>query len=1079
MKKKFISVAMFLALAVSSPVWVGCADYDDDIANLQSQVDGLKSSVEVSKSEALQALEQAQAALQADIDELTAGKADEQAVKDLQATVADLQTALDNNDITAAGELAQKVNDLVEQVNAIPTELEGVRDDLNTQKEELQGNIDALQGELNTLKEQMANAATEEDVAAIQTKSDEEIMPKLEQATADIVEINNKLTEIEPWIEQNGEELAKLTANVTKINNLINTISQETAETISDPAILAAIQNLPSDTNDSLRDLQNQIDALEQQLQGQGGETGEGEGESLLSRLEALEQWKDAVLLQLVETGNYTSFKDLCEDIVALQVALNGNPEDLENNPGLIAQYNELKAQMAKFDMIQSVVYLPKWDSEANNGNGAVREYLLESSQLTVKDKNGKKQTLTQKIDNNTIQFRVSPASKAKEFIGDNPRYVLSFDGQQLSKAFDKVTVDGAAKLVDEAAGIIEYKVKTNLEAGDVWAVCAVITSQDVKDAEGEVTTPADGTNLSTTYFMAKQTSVDIDYVKVTVEDENGDNASTANLKMPYKNGDGSASSIDFAKTVKVEGWKTGELSATVEDLVAEYGVPSLTYELNTLADKDTSNDNWFTINNGVLTIPGEGTNIMIGREVTVTIKPNFNFELPTTTVNATAKVTITARTFDYEVPGTKQLMWNPSAKVYALTDEEISNFVLNTHLQSDDLAKLVADDIDDWSKPVFTTGEKIHEASSTLSSTLDLTKVENKPDKYYIFVPAQFFTDKTQPLTLKLKMPRATGTTQTDTDTYTLKVNVSAVDFGVKEIAKNTTFWPADNKVTYTPLVSYLNNDIKTDVVTSVGNTIDIKQVLIANYDKIKEAGGELVVEAENKNALKGGVTLVANSASNTYTVTYEDLTTANDGEKVIKLKMYVKYNTSAGVKTFGEVKCEISPRTLSGTWHNPSSLNQEAYDLSQSPLIGAGATWVDFRGKKMWDGSDPNYKPDAQDKNKNYINGFNKADALGIYGLQAPEFHLLGADGKPVSETTYGGATITENDFIRVNVKTGQVTYKDKALAAPFARDESMKIRISVNSKWGLIEGIPGDYVDVTFTIKKDASTNYGSKN
>ena len=38
MKKKFISVAMFCALIASSPVWVGCSDYDDDIANLQSQV---------------------------------------------------------------------------------------------------------------------------------------------------------------------------------------------------------------------------------------------------------------------------------------------------------------------------------------------------------------------------------------------------------------------------------------------------------------------------------------------------------------------------------------------------------------------------------------------------------------------------------------------------------------------------------------------------------------------------------------------------------------------------------------------------------------------------------------------------------------------------------------------------------------------------------------------------------------------------------------------------------------------------------------------------------------------------------
>ncbi len=84
MKKKFISVAMFCALIASSPVWVGCSDYDDDIANLQSQVDALKQTVDVSTAEALKALQEAQAALQEDINELTAGKADAQAVKDLQ-----------------------------------------------------------------------------------------------------------------------------------------------------------------------------------------------------------------------------------------------------------------------------------------------------------------------------------------------------------------------------------------------------------------------------------------------------------------------------------------------------------------------------------------------------------------------------------------------------------------------------------------------------------------------------------------------------------------------------------------------------------------------------------------------------------------------------------------------------------------------------------------------------------------------------------------------------------------------------------------------------------------------------------
>ena len=65
----------FCALIASSPVWVGCSDYDDDIANLQSQVDALKQTVDVSTAEALKALQEAQAALQEDINELTAGKA--------------------------------------------------------------------------------------------------------------------------------------------------------------------------------------------------------------------------------------------------------------------------------------------------------------------------------------------------------------------------------------------------------------------------------------------------------------------------------------------------------------------------------------------------------------------------------------------------------------------------------------------------------------------------------------------------------------------------------------------------------------------------------------------------------------------------------------------------------------------------------------------------------------------------------------------------------------------------------------------------------------------------------------------
>lgn len=46
MKKKFVRVMFFGALALSSVTYVGCKDYDDDIDNLQQQIDAVKVSLE-------------------------------------------------------------------------------------------------------------------------------------------------------------------------------------------------------------------------------------------------------------------------------------------------------------------------------------------------------------------------------------------------------------------------------------------------------------------------------------------------------------------------------------------------------------------------------------------------------------------------------------------------------------------------------------------------------------------------------------------------------------------------------------------------------------------------------------------------------------------------------------------------------------------------------------------------------------------------------------------------------------------------------------------------------------------------
>ena len=46
MKRKFVRVMFFGALALSTVTYVGCKDYDDDIDHLQQQIDAVKVSLD-------------------------------------------------------------------------------------------------------------------------------------------------------------------------------------------------------------------------------------------------------------------------------------------------------------------------------------------------------------------------------------------------------------------------------------------------------------------------------------------------------------------------------------------------------------------------------------------------------------------------------------------------------------------------------------------------------------------------------------------------------------------------------------------------------------------------------------------------------------------------------------------------------------------------------------------------------------------------------------------------------------------------------------------------------------------------
>lgn len=1012
MKKKFISVAMFCALIASTPVWVGCSDYDDDIANLQSQVDALKQTVDVSTAEALKALQEAQAALQEDINALTAGKADAQAVKDLQETVAALQTAITENDITKIGELSSQVSELVAQVNGIEGDLDKTQSDLEKQKTELESKVNSLRTDLEKAIADKADQATVDSIKS-----------ELDTAVTNLTDVENRLVEVEKWIKNNGQELAKLTANVSQINNLIAKISEEAATTISDPAILAAIKALPT-TVSSLTTLQQQI----------GKETEAG---SILYRLAALEEWKNTIVTELLTGTGYSSFADICQDIKELQEALTGSGSETPgvdpSDPGLVEQFNALKAEMAKFDMIQSVVYIPNLTSTEEGG------YLLKSSVLKVYNEKlttaDKYETVAQGIASNKIQFRVSPASKANDFIGENAKYTLTFDGSLISKkSFSKVKTAGAPVLVDSESGIIEYSVETEIGENEIWAVCAVIKAVDPQPAEGEESTGSakDNTDLTTTYFKATRVTDKVKTIEIT-----NDNSSATSL--PYMNPDGSNSMLDYSKNRKVVG-KAEDGSVIVEDMVGEYGVPTtISYELSTLTNDDKSDDNWFKIDNGQLTLPN-ASNAMIGRKVTVTPVADFgSFQLK---APAYKEVTVARRVVEHSVKETKELTWNKDIQFIALSSDEMDEIIKATELSRGDFMELIDENEPaDLAKLCLMTGKDILEKMPAATD-----KVAND-NTLYIVVPARMNTGEAKKLDITLKEQNS-STTQTDS--YIIHVNVSKMLYPVTVIEKNPTRWTEDGQtIEYRPQIEWA--DGTTDKVESVGNTFNAED-LFADYAALSQQAADL------------GFTLVikAKGLTNTDGVSYNSATRALTYDKtqyngkVVEFEIYLDYN---GTK-IGATNCKISVQALSGTWTNPTQMAMSVTDLSKTYDVAEGAKWVDVAGRTIWENGAK--VKTGQDDKGNWLSDFSKDPfSTAVYGMTAPSFHVI--DPKT-------GAAIADQ-YVNVDSSTGEVSFTDDAKQASFATAYTVTIRISADSPWGAITNMPDDHVDMTFTIAQGA--------
>ena len=963
MKKKFISVAMFSALLISTPVFVGCSDYDDDISSLQGQIDSLKGP-DVSSSEALTALNNALNDLKADVATITSGKADNAAVIELQEKVTEL-TNLINGSGSDEGEiagLAEQIKDLQEQVNSVKGDLDEKYNQLVKKQEDLQKTIDSL-------NEQIAKAATTEEV--------ESLKKALNNHVEEWNKVSQDVKDAADWVNNNGESLAKLTAQVTKIESLINVIyAAGEGTTIEDNEILAAIAVLPT-TNDDLAKLQETIN-------GKGSEKG------ILGRLEDIETWKDIITEALIENkfvdgDGAASMSQALADLNWVKEQLNNgtDPED----PTILDRMNKLEENYATLaalaSQVQSIVFMP---ATVEN------PYSLTSKKLVLVDENGDPHTVAVKTDSK-IKFRISPASAVKDFAKN---YKLTFEGYAIKKSIDGLQVSEPE--INETEGTVTYTItnapndKDNDNNNIAWAACAkLIANTDLDENEKPINN--NGTELTSNYFILDSDVNTYSNIRL--------NTSVLGSSIEYRDGEATeASQIKLDELLSKSGItgynnETGRRETIV---LADYGLtPTFEYELG-----NPNGSHVFQINNGVLTAINEGSST-IGDNEDLKIK-SFNiagikyddraYSQPISIIAKSITINLNESAWQPE----NGFMYNGrTRKVYKLPESFTNTAIEGTNRGKDGFIGL---------SNISTTG------NISLQRGVDIYGwTGSNDDKAALYVVINAGAEIQNDTTLTLKL----GGYNTDTDTYTIKLNVSPTNYSnldghTEKIILSSEKWANDKA----DLAFVTTGD--EDNIVLVSNVA--LNALYTNYDALVAAANNVGANLTITTSVGAdkGVSVDRSNGLIKFDKAVFDYSKTPSVEVEFKITLNNKvYASHKGTLVIND--------RVSGKWTLPTT-TIEAKDTQGEYLAYKNISWIDFKERAFvsWD--------DKQtDNNKKTI--FNE-NLLAVYGLEKPVIGFLQADGKTISAIDpSGNLQVNQSGVVSFTQKGQGITYASDVTA------------------------------------------------
>ena len=977
MKRKFVKVMFFGALALSTVTYVGCKDYDDDVKGLQEQIDNINQKGADVTTEAMNAaISSAIAKVQADLDKI-ASKADKSALDALQAVVTKLQEAVNGKaDASTLESLKAELNEAIAtvdssiqpKIDAAKTQLEGQIAGLETKLEEadeaIKGSIATQIADLKTELQDLMDANAAEYAKLYATKVDlnalsdrVETLEKIKHLTTDdVLSFIQTDADVKKYIDD--EFVALLQQNLDNPESALRAY----LEGVFTTGIMTQVEAKCGEIADA------KMEALRQEWTTYKTEQGK-DYKAIVERLATLEGYNLSTMEELynsltdpknntidkantcfealgditdlaTEFGKYTTTTELEANYVKL-TDLNGKIgayvdskiSDLDSKvETLETKLNALQSGLTS--MLKSLVFAPqKYDA-----SGELVRSVSFASIYTSTAQTAEGPVVISAPTSVKVNFRVSPASAVADLIGEHPKYTITTDKHVItSRAATNdgiLTVASVEQAKDEADVAIEGMITVTLNAATAVKSYALSLSVVGNNEEGKDVT--NFTEINSDYFaviVSKKYINAVDYAAKTygspelLVDKAG---SAINFYDAEKNS-------EYIK-VKLSDNENGSSLAAEAVTLASLGLSPDLFEVTFEKTESPEDADYFVLNptTYALTVNQSKLPASSRYNKTCTVTPKIKVTTTATNEGQPVKVDYTGTVVNAKIVAEGVNL------EYAVADLYWKDAVQTANLKSEEIGKILA-------KINEVAGASYESFSAAVSGATKSTAadggvtIDASGDDVVVTIPAKTVGDEAKDYTFK---PALTLTyANSAIVNITVDVKVLAPVVTDLKLGANTINWDGKSVVDLMPSanaqeMTALTVSRKLSEVLLATDIAALKKAVVTDKTvqlKITKGGDEgeanLYPGTINFDDFNVNATAEDNEVSYTFSLYY----TPKDQDPVVLNANLLTVNLKPSVK-------------VAGTITAPEETAIELTKLTDTYDLSTNFTWKEFRGVTIW---------------------------------------------------------------------------------------------------------------------------------